>query len=150
MTVTAIPQTSPTADGTTDAAAPAKPGRKKLVLVLVAVLVVVGGGYWFVLRPEPATAPKPGDVVKLDAIQVNLADAHYLRIGLALQLVAGVKDADGSKALDAAIEEFSGKPMAQVNDPAQRAELKKALVEELDHRYDGDVMGVYFTEFVTQ
>jgi flagellar FliL protein len=150
MTVTAIPQNA-TAAGETTAPAEGKPRKKKLVLGLVAVLVVAGAAYWFVLRPQPASsAPKPGDVVKLDAIQVNLAGTHYLRVGIALQLVAGVKDADGSKALDATIEEFSGKDMAEVNDPAKRAQLKEQLVKELDQRYDGEVMGVYFTEFVTQ
>ena len=40
--------------------------------------------------------------------------------------------------------------MADVNDPAKRATYKKALEKELEHRYEGAVMGVYFTEFVTQ
>jgi flagellar protein FliL len=151
MTVTAIPQTSAHAAASTAAdAAPAKRGKKKLIMILVAVLVLGGGGYWFVLKPKPTGPPQPGEVVKLDAIQINLAGTHYLRVGVALQLVAGVKEAEGSKALDATIDEFSGQPMEDVNDPAKRAAYKKALVKELDERYDGDVMGVYFTEFVTQ
>jgi flagellar protein FliL len=145
MTVTAIPTT----DAEADAADKPKRSRKKLVMILVVVLVLGGGGYWFT-KPKPATAPKPGEVVKLEPIQVNLAAAHYLRIGLALQLVQGTKEADGSKALDAAIAEFSGLEMAEVNDPAKRDIYKKQLEKELDHRYDGSVMGVYFTEFVTQ
>jgi flagellar protein FliL len=147
MTVTAMPHPS------TDTPEGAEPttgrSRKKLVMILVAVLVVGGGGYWF-MRPKPASAPAPGEVVKLEPIQVNLAASHYLRVGLALQLVEGASEADGSKALDAAIDEFSGLQMAEVNDPAKRAVLKKELEKELAHRYDGDVMGVYFTEFVTQ
>jgi flagellar protein FliL len=145
MTVTAIPTT----DAEADAADKPKRSRKKLVMILVVVLVLGGGGYWFT-KPKPASAPKPGEVVKLEPIQVNLAAAHYLRIGLALQLVQGTKEADGSKALDAAIAEFSGLEMAEVNDPAKRDIYKKQLEKELDHRYDGSVMGVYFTEFVTQ
>ena len=147
MTVTAIPST-PT--DTTDAVEEKpKRSRKKLVMILVLLLVVGGGGYWF-MRPKPAAPPKPGEVVKLDPIQVNLAGSHYLRLGLALQLVQGAKEADGSKALDAAITEFSGADMAEVNDPAKREVLKKQLEKELDHRYEGAVMGVYFTEFVMQ
>lgn len=146
MTVTAIPHTDSEADA---ADKPPKRSRKKLVIILVVVLVLGGGGYWFT-KPKPASAPKPGEVVKLEPIQVNLAAAHYLRIGLALQLVQGAKEADGSKALDAAIAEFSGLEMAEVNDPAKRDVYKKQLEKELDHRYDGSVMGVYFTEFVTQ
>jgi flagellar FliL protein len=147
MTVTAIPKATAGATDTGDA--PAKRSRKKLIMILVAVLVVGGGGYWF-MRPKPASAPKPGEVVKLEPIQINLATSHYLRVGIALQMVQGAAKADGSKALDATIDEFSGLQMAEVNDPAKRAVLKKELVKELGKRYDGDVMGVYFTEFVTQ
>ena len=150
MTVTAI--ANPTTAEGGDGAPKAKGGRKKkLVIVLVLLLAVGGAAYWFVLRPKPAhPAPKPGNVVKLDPIQLNLASSHYLRLGLALQLVQGVKEADGSKALDATIDEFSGQQMADVNDPTKREAYKKKLEKVLDERYDGEVMGVYFTEFVTQ
>lgn len=148
MTVTAIPQV-PVADEAAEAEKPAR-SRKKLIVILVAVLVLGGGTYWFGLKPAPAGPPKPGLVVKLDPIQVNLAGGHYLRVGIALQLVEGVKEADGSKALDATIDEFSGVAMGDVNDPAKRATYKKALEKELAHRYHDEVMGVYFTEFVTQ
>jgi flagellar FliL protein len=149
MTVTAIPQ-APTQDEA-DGAAGGGRSKKKLILILVAVLAIGGGGYWFFLKPAgPPGPPKPGDVVTLEPIQVNLAASHYLRVGIALQLVAGAAKVDGSKALDATIEEFSGLPMDAVNDPAKRATYKKALVDKLGKSYDGDVMGVYFTEFVTQ
>lgn len=143
MTVTAMPKTA--SEQTEEQ--PRK-SRKKLVMLLVALLVV-GGGYWFI-RPKPSAAPKPGDVVTLEPIQINLAESHYLRVGIALQLVQGADKVDGSKALDATIDEFSGLGMAEVNDPAKRSTHKVALEKELDHRYEGDVMEVYFTEFVTQ
>jgi len=152
MTITAIPQTSttPPEDAKKNKKV-AKPGRrKKMIIILVAVLALGGGGYWF-LRPKPTSAPQPGDVVKLDPIQINLASSHYLRVGIALQLVAGAdKKLDGSKALDATIEEFSGLAMPDVNDSAKRATYKKQLEKQLHDRYEGEVMGVYFTEFVTQ
>lgn len=148
MTVTAMPP--PTApSGNPAAPAPAKGGAKKLVIILVAVLALGGGGYWF-MRPKPPAPPSPGEVVKLDPIQVNLAAGHYLRLGLALQLTSKAKEADGSKALDAAIGIFSGRPMAEVNDPAKRDGLKQELEKKLEHLYEGEVMGVYLTEFVTQ
>jgi flagellar FliL protein len=148
MTVTAIPQ-APTQDEV-DAASGGR-SKKKLIMVLVAVLALGGGGYWFFLKPAgPPGPPKPGEVVTLEPIQVNLAGSHYLRVGIALQLVEGAAKVDGSKALDATITEFSGLGMDAVNDPAQRATYKKALEKQLDKSYEGDVMGVYFTEFVTQ
>lgn len=147
MTVTAIPQTAPAAGD--EKAAPPK-SKKNLILILVAVLAIGGGGYWFFLKPAPDGPPKPGEVVKLDPIQVNLASAHYLRVGIALQLTASAHEADGSKALDAAIALFSGLPMAEVNDPKERATLKKELEHQLAELYHEEVMGIYFTEFVTQ
>ena len=41
-------------------------------------------------------------MVKLDAIQINLADDHYLKVGIALQASKDAgEELDGSKALDA-------------------------------------------------
>ena len=126
-------------------------GKKKVILLLVAMLVVGGGAYWFLLKPaEAKEAPKPGEVVSLEPIQVNLAAGHYLKIGIALQLTAEAHEADGSKALDATIELFSNKSMEELTRPDSRAKLKKELEKELKERYHGEVMGVYFTDFVTQ
>ncbi len=125
-------------------------GRKKLAIIVVLVLVVGAAGWWFVLRPKPETAPKPGEVVQLEPIQVNLAGGHYLRLGMALQLTETAEEVDGSKGLDAAIGVFSGLPVAEINKPDEREVLRKELEKELDHRYHGEVMAVYFTEFVTQ
>ena len=152
MTVTAIP-TAPEATGDKakkkDGAKP-KGAKKKLIVMILGALVLGGGGYFLVLKPKPAGPPVPGDVVKLDAIQINLAENHYLRIAIGLQLVKGVKETDTSKAADATIGVFSGLPMAEVNDPKHRELLRTELVKELKERYDGEVMGVYFTELVTQ
>lgn len=147
MTVTAMPKTK---DVDETPAAPAKAGPKKLIMILVAVLALGGGGYYLFLKPAPTGPPEPGEVVTLEPIQINLAAEHYLRIGIALQLVAGAHKADGSKALDATISVFSGLPMDEVNDPEHRTELKKELEKELEELYHHEVMGVYFTEYVTQ
>ncbi len=146
MTVTAIPQNAAPAEPE----APAKGGKKKLILIIVAVLALGGGGYYMFLKPKPAGPPEPGEVVTLEPIQINLAAEHYLRVGIALQLTASAHEADGSKALDATIAVFSGLPMEEVNDSKQRAKLKKELEKELEELYHHEVMGVYFTEFVTQ
>ena len=64
--------------------------------------------------------------------------------------VRGAADIDGSKALDAAINLFSGQSMADIDQGQPRNNLKTKLGQQLTSLYDGDVMGVYFTEFVTQ
>ena len=125
--------------------------KKPLVIVLVVVLALAAAAWWFMIRPAGADeAPKPGEVLQLEPIQVNLQDGHYLKIGIALQAVEGAEHVEGSKALDATIEMFSGRNMADLADTKRRARLKEQLVEELEHRYHGEVMEVYFTDFVTQ
>jgi flagellar FliL protein len=146
MTVTAIPNATEAVEEKTKE----KGSKKKLIMIIVGVLAFGGGGYFMFLKPKPVGPPVPGEVVKLEPIQINLAEDHYLRIGLALQLTASAHEADGSKALDATIGIFSGLPMSEVNDPKHRELLRKELVKELEERYEGEVMGVYFTELVTQ
>ncbi|MGV8978425.1 MAG: flagellar basal body-associated FliL family protein [Cellulomonas sp.] len=135
---------------------------KKLILIAAAVLVLVVGAaaYWFLLGPGKAAsggapaappAPQPGTVLKIDAVSVNLADGHYLRLGLGLQLTKEVAEApDPAKALDLAIALYSGHTVAEVSDPATRDALKAQLVTELTTAYEGEVMDVYLTNFVTQ
>ena len=127
-------------------------GRKK-VLVVVLVLALAGAAaWWFLLRPASAEeAPHPGEVVPLEAIQVNLTDGHYLRIGIALQATDEVEEElDGSKALDATIELFTGEDMEKLTHKPYRRALKQQLEHKLEEAYEGEVMRVYFTDFVTQ
>lgn len=133
-------------------AEPAKGSKKKLVMIAVVLLVVAGAGYWFFLKPAAAEPPpEPGEVLVLDPIQINLAGGHYLKLGLGLQLTKNVhEEPDGSKALDAAIKLYSGKPLSEVNGAEGREHLKKELVEMVEERYEHDVMGVYLRDYVTQ
>ena len=127
-------------------------GSKKLLLVVLVLALVGGAGYWFFLKPggEPAE-PEPGVVLKMDAIQINLADAHYLKLGIALQASKDAgEDLDGSAALDETIDLFSGQAVEDLARRAYREKLKKELEHRLDEAYDGEVIGVYFTDFVTQ
>jgi flagellar FliL protein len=127
-----------------------KSGKKKL-LGVVTVFALVAGASWVYLRPaEAEPTPEPGEVLKLDAIQLNLAGGSYLRVGIALQGTADAEHLEGSKALDATIELFSGRRMEDLAQPVQRKVLKDKLLKELEERYHGEVIDVYFTDFVTQ
>ena len=143
-----------TATETDDSTEVKKGGMLKLIIIAVVVLAVVGGaGYWFFLKPagkEPP--PEPGEVVQLEPIQINLAADHYLKVGIALQqtLAVGEEELDGSKALDATIALFSGQTMEQLARPEHREKMKKKLEHSLEEAYEHEVMGVYFTDFVTQ
>lgn len=106
---------------------------KKKVVAIVALLAVAAAAYFLVLKPKPEGDPEPvaGEVVTLEPIQLNLAAGSYLRIAIALQLTAEPEEADGSRALDATIEMFSGRTVAEVSDLKQRKKLKEELVAEL-------------------
>ena len=137
-----------------EAEAGKKGGKKKLLIMMLAVLLLGGGGgYWFFLKPASAEEeePVPGEVLPIEAIQINLQDNHYLRLGIELQQVEGGHgEVDGSKALDATIEIFSGESMEELAEKKYRQKLKKELEHELDELYHHEVMGVYFTDFVMQ
>jgi flagellar FliL protein len=147
-----------------EAEAPEKKARKlpkKAILAVVGVAVLGGAGYAaFALGlvggggSAEAAAPEkpvPGKVLEVEPISLNLADGHYLRVGLGLQLTKDVVEApDPSRALDLAIATFSGHTVGEVTDPATREALKDELVTQLGKAYEGEVMDVYLTNYVTQ
>jgi flagellar basal body-associated protein FliL len=117
----------------------------------------------------PATAATPtteaidpsterGGVLELDPLTVNLADGHYLKVGIALQLdktagadVAKAKDEGlGAKALDMAIAALSPKTMEELGQSKVRDQLKQKLGTDACMAYEGEVLTVYFTNFVMQ
>jgi flagellar FliL protein len=141
----------------TEAVEQPAPGRSRKKLVVVALIVLVGvaaAAWFFLLRPEgDAVEEKPvaGEVLALDPMSINLAGGHYLRVGIALQVVEKPKqEVDGSKALDLAISTLSGRQVTDLADTAKRETIKAQLTEKIAKAYDDDVMAIYFTEFVTQ
>lgn len=132
----------------------ARKSKKLLIVVLVLVVVVAAAAYFLLLAPKGAEtaepAPEPGAVLTVEAMSINLAQGHYLRLGLGLQLTADALEVDSAKARDAAIALFSGRTVEEVSDPATRATLKFELAADLAELYDGEVMGVYLTDYVTQ
>lgn len=130
----------------------ASTGKKRILLLIAAVLIAGGAAYWFLLRPSPEPKePEPGEVVALEAIQVNLQRGHYLRIGIALQLSIEVaEEVDGSKALDALIDIYTGDDIEDLAEAEHREELREDMVERVAELYEGEVLDVYVTEFVTQ
>ncbi len=97
-----------------------------------------------------------GGVLELDPLTVNLADGHYLKVGIALQLdkatvVETAKEEGlGAKALDMAIAALSPKTMDELGHAKVRDEIKRQLGLDTCHAYEGEVLTVYFTNFVMQ
>jgi len=137
--------------------ASAKGGKKKLILILLVVLLAAAGAAYFFLFTGSAEAeePIPGEVLTLEPVAVNLAGGGYLKVGLALQLVeseAGGHGASGgpsgAKAADLVISMFSQAQPADVT--GARDALKEALEAKIIEAYHGEVLGIYYTEYVTQ
>lgn len=139
-----------------EAEEPAARKSKKGLGVIVTVLLVVlaAAAYFLVLAPKGGETaeppPEPGEVLTVEAMSINLADGHYLRLGLGLQLTTEALEADSAKARDAAIAIFSGRTVAEISDPTSREALKNELAVVLADLYHGEVMGVYLTDYVTQ
>jgi flagellar protein FliL len=142
----------------TPAEAPKK--SKKMLIIIVAAVVLLGGGggAFFMLKGSSAqAAPKKGIVTAIDsAITINLAEAHYLKLGFSLQQTAasGATAVDTSEALNLAIDEYTGKTVAELSTEKGRDEAKAVLLTQVVKAYtlDGtkEVMDIYFTSFVTQ
>jgi len=137
-------------------------GKKKLLVIgLVAVLALGAGAYFFLFSGSSATAevkPEAGTTfLAADSVAINLAGGSYLKLGLTLQYTAeydktaggehGAKP-DASQALDLAIAEFSGAPLAdvQTNREAMKATLEKSIIKA----YHDEIYKIYYTEYVTQ
>jgi flagellar FliL protein len=147
----------------TDEDAP-KGGKKKLLMIVAVVLVAAAAGGYFFLWPSAeaeAAAPEHGGYVALEPIAVNLAGGGYLKVGITLDITAeaaaggghGGAAVDGAKAYDAIISTFSQARPADVT--GARDALKEALEKKIIEAYTDDhgvqmVMGIYYTEYVTQ
>jgi flagellar protein FliL len=156
---------SPSDTATKEASAPSR--RRRIIVMALVVLVMAGGGMGYMRMQSPAAAAeepkevKPGAVVVLDPIYVNLANGRYLKVGIALQEVldetagGGVHGddkhgLDGAPALDALIDQLSGRSMESLVSAEARRTVKADLLKDLKYRYHDHVMDVYFTEFVMQ
>ena len=135
-------------------AAKTGPNRMLIIALAVVVLILAAGAYFVVFagsaEAEGEKEQVAGEVMTLESIQINLSGGHYLRLGMALQLTEDAYEVDGSKALDAAIDQFSGLPMEDLTQAAGRRSEKRELMKHLDKLYHHEVMDVYFTEFVMQ
>lgn len=126
---------------------------KKFLIGVVAIVLVGGiGAYKFALPHKPAP-PVGGDVVAMDPSTLNLADGHYLKIAVAIQLVKGkatATDFDTSQAAELVINEFSNRNVVALNTNAARKRLTQQLLVAVKKAYPGEVFNVFVTQFVTQ
>jgi len=137
-----------------------KKSKKMLMIIVIAVVVLAGGGAgaFFMMSggDEAEAAPKKGVVTAIDdALTINLADSHYLKIGFALQQTADAAEAvDPSEAIELTIDEYTGKTVAELSTEKGRETIKEELLAKIVKAYTvedtKEVMGIYYTSFVTQ
>jgi flagellar FliL protein len=140
-----------------------KKSKKMLIIIVLAVVLLGGGGagaYFMLLAPDKAAAaekPVKGAVVSMEnALTINLAESHYLKLAFAMQMTeeAGEVEIDSAEALDLAIEHYTGREIAELQTAKGREQAKKELLEKIEKAYNVDgkhlVMDLYFTQYVTQ
>jgi flagellar basal body-associated protein FliL len=100
--------------------------------------------------PAPA-----GPVDSLDAITINLAAGHYLKVGMALQVPAGtdpttVKTTENWEAVAAktVIDALSGQTIEALS--AHRQTEENQIGDTVCRKTEGKVLTIYFTDFVMQ
>jgi flagellar basal body-associated protein FliL len=102
------------------------------------------------------TAPAAaGPVDSLDAITINLAAGHYLKVALALQVPVGVDPSTvkttenwEAVALKAAIDSLSGRTVDDLATGRRKAE--QGIGDAVCRSTEGKVLTIYFTDFVMQ
>ena len=172
---------------TTQPIAPEAPkkSKKKLFIAVGLVVVLAGVAYMLVGRGGAADADAATDgstadtvaveepaaleyseIVDLPAININLADGHYLRVAVSLGLHAAEEEAAAAEghaateaegpsipiapAADLVVANFSGRTMASLATPEGREEAKATLTAQIIEHYGATVATVFLTEFVMQ
>jgi len=145
--------------------------KKKLMIVLPALLIVLGGVYKFVLA-KPAPVPKPkvdGEVYVLPRdFLVNTSDGKFVKLDVALVLKPGQLPAAGGEAAGAAPPEGYGAlpqeavvrdivtntltdvPGAKVIHRKGRLQLKRRILKQIAKRTDIKANDVLFTDVAVQ
>jgi len=139
-----------------------KKSKKMLMIIAIAVVLLGGGGAgaFFLLSGDKAqakAAPVKGIVTPIEnALTINLTDGHYLKLSFSLQETAdaGAEAVDTSEAIELAIDEYTGRTVAELSTEKGRDAIKADLLAKIVKAYTEDkvqkVMGVYYTSFVTQ
>jgi flagellar FliL protein len=145
-----------------------KGGKVKIIVPVVVLAALAGVGYKLGPGKSPTLPPgattttttenpddPPGETSTMDAINVNLADGKYLRIGVAIELGAGVAAKDFEitslpKVGDLVIQVFQGMSMDVLETPAGRDAAKAKLWQLAIDTFHTDFRDLYFTDFVMQ
>lgn len=148
--------------------------RKKLIIIVAALFVVLGGGYkfGFAKEAEPKPAKIHGDVYVLGKdFLVNLADGHYAKLGVAIVVdhgaaapagggghgAAAPKPPEGYGPLpqEAAVRDIVTDTLTDVGEDELthrpgREELKERILKRIKQGTDVPIHEVLFTDVSVQ
>lgn len=139
----------------------AKGGKSNLVPAIVLAVGIAAGGYFMGGggshaggETTPTTQPA-GEIITMDPISVNLADGHFLKVGLGVQLSESANAEEFpkgpmAKVKDLLIEQLAGGDMAGLSTKEGKDRVKEELTKRAEKEFDGEVLGFYFTDFVMQ
>jgi len=145
-----------------------KGGKSNLIPAIVLAVGIAAGGYFMGGSGAPACTGKdcpaaekkaeekpPGQIATMDPLSVNLADDHFLKVGVAVQLAEGIEagefaKGDISKVKDMLIDLTAGARLDDLQTPEGRAKIKEELKKRSEKAFEGNVLDVYFTDFVMQ
>lgn len=163
-------------EGTEEESSGGGGGGSKMMPAAMISIALVAAGYFVGGRgggTAPAVAvtattveaePTVGEVVDLEAVNVNLADGHYLRVAISIGMQAAEEEAAApaegegatetteptAPAADLVLSTFSGKTIDELSTLEGRIAARDHLLEGLKEFYGEEVITVFFTEFVMQ
>lgn len=154
-------------------------GKKSPLPIIVIGVVMLGGGYFVGGMMSGGSEPVPvadageeaesdepkelGHLEALEAVNVNLAEGHFLRIAVTLEIHSHEEESSGdghgatetvefatAPAADLVLTTFSGREMAELSSSEGREAARHELLEKVIEKYGEKVTSLYFTEFVMQ
>lgn len=152
-------------------------GTKRPIIPILVSIIMLGAGYFVggmmgggsgdgaaasgeptETTVEEAEHHELGELVPLEPININLQGGHFLRVAICLETHASGSGGHGggdeafptAPAADLLLATFSGRTVEELSTIDGREHVRQELLDAVVERYDGEVYGLYFTEFVMQ
>jgi flagellar protein FliL len=149
-----------------------KSGRSNLVPAVVLAVGIAAGGYFMGGSGATADASageevpvdpalEPGEVIELEAMNLNIDNGRFLRVGVAFLTsdefdhYAGKEGAEfhpehDSRLRDQLIAMYAGRELSSMTGADNLEAMKAELLERANRVLDGHALEAYLTEFVVQ
>jgi flagellar basal body-associated protein FliL len=142
--------------------------KKKKIVVPLVLLLVLGVGYTMT-KPKKVVKQKiPGTIYTMpQSFLMNLAEGHYAKLGVALELAPGQSDgaaaggssssSEGAGTLpeepvirEIVTDTITGQNGSTLVSPQGRSAIKHRILMAIDHQTDVKVEAVLFPELTVQ